>query len=139
MAMELFAKTYTQLYDISLIGLRFFTVYGSWGRPDMSYFKFMNNCRLGKTIKIFNEGDHLREDDAVDGAVTVPGRLARGELVDGEVHSDGPDLGPHEEAVGGQAEQEHPADRRGLWDLDEQVEYRVCGTPADHGLRQQHW
>ena len=58
---ELVARTYYNLYNIKSIGLRFFTVYGSWGRPDMSYFKFMDKYRLGKKIKIYNNGDHLRD------------------------------------------------------------------------------
>jgi len=58
---ELVARTYYNLYGIKSIGLRFFTVYGSWGRPDMSYFKFMNKHRMGEKIKIYNNGDHLRD------------------------------------------------------------------------------
>ena len=58
---ELLAKTYYNLYGIKSVGLRFFTVYGSWGRPDMSYFKFMNNLKSGGKIQIYNNGDHLRD------------------------------------------------------------------------------
>jgi len=58
---ELLAKTYYNLYGIKSVGLRFFTVYGSWGRPDMSYFKFMNKLKRGDKIQIYNKGDHLRD------------------------------------------------------------------------------
>jgi UDP-glucuronate 4-epimerase len=58
---ELLAKTYYNLYGIKSVGLRFFTVYGSWGRPDMSYFKFMNKLKNGDKIQIYNNGDHLRD------------------------------------------------------------------------------
>ena len=58
---ELLAKTYYNLYGIKSVGLRFFTVYGSWGRPDMSYFKFMNKLKSGDKIQIYNNGDHLRD------------------------------------------------------------------------------
>jgi len=58
---ELIAKVYYNLYKIRSIGLRFFTVYGSWGRPDMSYFKFMNQLHKGNKIQIYNRGDHLRD------------------------------------------------------------------------------
>jgi len=58
---ELLAKTYYNLYGIKSVGLRLFTVYGSWGRPDMSYFKFMNKLKNGDKIQIYNNGDHLRD------------------------------------------------------------------------------
>jgi len=58
---ELLARTYNNLYGIKSIGLRFFTVYGSWGRPDMSYFKFINKHKAGEQIKIYNNGDHYRD------------------------------------------------------------------------------
>jgi len=61
MAMELYAKTYTQLYDISCIGLRFFTVYGPRGRPDMAPFKFMNAIINGEKFKKYGEGNSSRD------------------------------------------------------------------------------
>lgn len=68
---ELMAYTYSHLYGISATGLRFFTVYGPYGRPDMAYFKFADLIRKGKSIKIYNNGDMLRDftyvDDIVDG------------------------------------------------------------------------
>ena len=70
---ELLAKVYYNLYNVSSIGLRFFTVYGSWGRPDMSYYKFLNLYRQNKEIEIYNEGDHERDfthiSDVVSGII----------------------------------------------------------------------
>lgn len=70
---ELLAKVYYNLYNVSSIGLRFFTVYGSWGRPDMSYYKFINLYRQNKEIEIYNEGDHERDfthiSDVVSGII----------------------------------------------------------------------
>ena len=67
---ELMAYTYSHLYDIPSTGVRFFTVYGSYGRPDMAYFKFARNIMEGKPIEIYNNGDMWRDftyiDDAVD-------------------------------------------------------------------------
>lgn len=72
---ELFAHAYSKLYDIPSTGLRFFTVYGPAGRPDMAYFSFTNRLREGKVIQIFNYGNCLRDftyvDDIVEGVVRV--------------------------------------------------------------------
>ena len=72
---ELFAHCYSKLYDIPSTGLRFFTVYGPAGRPDMAYFGFTNKLRKGETIKIFNYGNCRRDftyvDDIVEGIVRV--------------------------------------------------------------------
>jgi UDP-glucuronate 4-epimerase len=68
---ELMAHTYSHLYNIPTTGLRFFTVYGPWGRPDMAYFSFTNNIMSGKPIKVFNHGNMERDftyiDDIVEG------------------------------------------------------------------------
>lgn len=68
---ELMAHTYSHLYNIPTTGLRFFTVYGPWGRPDMAYFSFTNNILEGKPIKVFNHGKMERDftyiDDIVEG------------------------------------------------------------------------
>lgn len=73
MAMELFAKTYTQLYDISCIGLRFFTVYGPRGRPDMAPYKFMKAILKGDRFKKYGDGSSSRDytyiDDIVSGII----------------------------------------------------------------------
>ena len=58
---ELMAHAYSNLYGISCIGLRFFTVYGPWGRPDMALFKFTKNIIEGKKIDVYNNGNHSRD------------------------------------------------------------------------------
>jgi len=72
---ELMAHCYSKLYDIPSTGLRFFTVYGPAGRPDMAYFGFTNKLRQGKTIQIFNYGNCRRDftyvDDIVEGVYRV--------------------------------------------------------------------
>ena len=74
-ANELMASAYSKLYSIPATGLRFFTVYGPMGRPDMAYFKFANTLRAGGTIKIYNMGDCQRDftyvEDIVEGIVRV--------------------------------------------------------------------
>lgn len=70
---ELMAHCYSKLYGMQCIGLRFFTVYGPWGRPDMSPMLFANALREGKAIKVFNNGDMIRDftyiDDIVEGTM----------------------------------------------------------------------
>lgn len=72
---ELFAHAYSKLYNIPSTGLRFFTVYGPAGRPDMAYFKFTNKIVKGEKIQIYNNGDMKRDftyvDDIVKGIVSV--------------------------------------------------------------------
>ena len=72
---ELMAHAYSKLYNIPSTGLRFFTVYGPCGRPDMAYFGFTNQLREGKTIRIFNYGNCKRDftyvDDIVEGVVRI--------------------------------------------------------------------
>lgn len=72
---ELLAHAYSKLYDIPTTGLRFFTVYGPAGRPDMAYFSFTNKLIKGETIKIFNYGNCKRDftyvDDIVEGIIRV--------------------------------------------------------------------
>ena len=74
---ELLAHSYSKLYDIPSTGLRFFTVYGPAGRPDMAYFGFTNKLINGETIKIFNYGNCKRDftyvDDIVEGIIRVMG------------------------------------------------------------------
>ncbi len=71
---ELMAYAYNHLYNIAMTGLRFFTVYGPWGRPDMAYFKFTKSIINGDSIDVFNNGEHARDftyiDDIVDGVVS---------------------------------------------------------------------
>jgi UDP-glucuronate 4-epimerase len=72
-ANELMAHTYSHLFRLPVTGLRFFTVYGPWGRPDMSLFLFTHNILAGKPIDVFNYGEHRRDftyiDDIVEGIV----------------------------------------------------------------------
>ncbi|CAM4014158.1 NAD-dependent epimerase [Alkalicoccus chagannorensis] len=72
---ELMAHTYSHLYNIPTTGLRFFTVYGPMGRPDMAYYSFTNKIVNGEPIQIFNNGDMMRDftyiDDIVDGIVRL--------------------------------------------------------------------
>ena len=70
---ELMAHAYSNLYGIPVTGLRFFTVYGPWGRPDMAYFKFAKAIAEGRSIDIYNNGDMMRDftyiDDIVEGVI----------------------------------------------------------------------
>ena len=70
---ELMAHTYSHLFNLPTTGLRFFTVYGPWGRPDMALFMFTKNILSGTPIDVFNYGDHKRDftyiDDIVEGVV----------------------------------------------------------------------
>jgi len=79
-ANELMAHTYSHLYGIPTTGLRFFTVYGPWGRPDMALFLFTRNILEGKPIDVFNYGNHRRDftfiDDIVEGVMRVLDRVA---------------------------------------------------------------
>lgn len=76
---ELMAYTYSHLYNIPTTGLRFFTVYGPWGRPDMSPILFANAITQGKQINVFNNGEMERDftyiDDIVEGLVRVVGKV----------------------------------------------------------------
>ena len=72
---ELMAHTYSHLYNLPTTGLRFFTVYGPWGRPDMALFKFTKAILAGEKISVFNYGKHRRDftyiDDIVEGVIRV--------------------------------------------------------------------
>ena len=74
-ANELMAHTYSHLYSLPTTGLRFFTVYGPWGRPDMALFLFTKAILAGEPINVFNNGDMIRDftyvDDIVEGVVRV--------------------------------------------------------------------
>ena len=74
-ANELMAHTYSSLYGLPTTGLRFFTVYGPWGRPDMALFKFTKNIIEGKQIDVFNNGDMMRDFTYVDDIVEAISRL----------------------------------------------------------------
>ena len=91
-ANELMAHTYASLYDLPVTGLRFFTVYGPWGRPDMALFLFARNILAGQPIDVFNYGKHRRDftyvDDIASGVVAALDRVA---APDSRWDSDNPD------------------------------------------------
>ncbi len=93
-ANELMAHTYSHLYNLPTTGLRFFTVYGPWGRPDMALFKFTKAILAGEPIQVFNYGKHRRDftyiDDIVEGIIRILDRPAPGSL---GWNSDQPDPG----------------------------------------------
>ena len=80
---ELLAHSYAHLYGLPCTGLRFFTVYGPWGRPDMAYFKFTKAILADEKIPVFNHGDMRRDftyiDDIVDGVIKVALQPATGD------------------------------------------------------------
>lgn len=79
-ANELMAHTYSHLYGLPTTGLRFFTVYGPWGRPDMALFRFTKSILEGKPIDVYNYGNHRRDftyiDDIVEGIIRVHENIA---------------------------------------------------------------
>jgi len=78
------AHSYSHLYNIPVTGLRFFTVYGPWGRPDMAYFKFTKAIAEGHPIDVYNNGEMMRDftyiDDIVEGIVRVLDIIPEGDL-----------------------------------------------------------
>ncbi len=80
---ELMAHAYSSLFGLATTGLRFFTVYGPWGRPDMALFRFTRAILAGEPIEIYNRGGHQRDftyvDDIVEGVVRVTDRVAGGD------------------------------------------------------------
>jgi UDP-glucuronate 4-epimerase len=93
-ANELMAHTYAELYALPVTGLRFFTVYGPWGRPDMALFLFTRNILAGRPIDVFNYGHHRRDftyvDDIAEGVVRCCDRIA---TPDPAWNGDAPDPG----------------------------------------------
>jgi len=91
---ELMAHTYSHLFGLPATGLRFFTVYGPWGRPDMSLFLFTKKILAGEPIDVFNNGNHARDftyiDDIVEGVVRTLDRIAE---PDPDWNSNDPDPG----------------------------------------------
>jgi UDP-glucuronate 4-epimerase len=79
---ELIAHSYSSLFNLPTTGLRFFTVYGPWGRPDMALFKFVSNIISGKKIDLYNKGNHTRDftyiDDVVDSIFSVINNIPKG-------------------------------------------------------------
>jgi UDP-glucuronate 4-epimerase len=89
---ELMAHTYSHLYKLPATGLRFFTVYGPWGRPDMSPFLFVSAILQGKPIDVFNEGRMRRDftyiDDIVEGVVRILDKIPKPDLLLGQTIPD---------------------------------------------------
>ena len=83
-ANELMAHTYSHLYDLPTTGLRFFTVYGPWGRPDMALFLFTKAIIAGKPIKVFNNGNMIRDftyiDDIIESLIRIINKPATADL-----------------------------------------------------------
>ncbi|MDB9776517.1 GDP-mannose 4,6-dehydratase [Alphaproteobacteria bacterium] len=79
---ELMAHAWSHLYNLPTTGLRFFTVYGPWGRPDMALYKFTENIKNGKPINLHNNGDHIRDftyvDDIVNGIILAMKKIPKG-------------------------------------------------------------
>ncbi len=99
-ANELMAHTYSHLYAMPVTGLRFFTVYGPWGRPDMALFKFTRNILAGDPIEVFNYGKCQRDftyvDDIVEGVIRVLDRVATpNEQWDGDAPDPGTSKAPY--------------------------------------------
>ena len=99
-ANELMAHTYSHLYQLPTTGLRFFTVYGPWGRPDMSAFMFTKNIIEGKPINVFNYGNHRRDftyiDDIIEGVIRVVDKPAQAnEAWSGETPDPGTSMAPY--------------------------------------------
>lgn len=93
-ANELMAHSYSHLFKLPTTGLRFFTVYGPWGRPDMALFSFTKAILAGKPIQVFNYGKHLRDftyiDDIVEGVIRI---LDRPAFSNSQWSGDSPDPG----------------------------------------------
>lgn len=91
-ANELMAHAYSHLFRLPTTALRFFTVYGPWGRPDMSLFLFAKNILEGKPIQVFNQGRHTRDftyiDDIVEGVLRASDQIAAPNLAWDSAHPD---------------------------------------------------
>lgn len=96
-ANEMMAHSYSALYGIPCTGLRFFTVYGPWGRPDMAYFKFAKAIVEGKPIKVFNNGDMGRDFTYIDDIVESIHRLM--DIAPKAVQSSNKNCDPQESSV----------------------------------------
>lgn len=81
---ELIAFSYSNIYRLPTTGLRFFTVFGPWGRPDMALFLFTKNIILGKPINLYNYGKHVRDftyiDDIINGIVKIINKIPKSRI-----------------------------------------------------------
>ena len=82
LSMELISNVYNYLYKLNFIGVRFFSVYGPWGRPDMFYYKFLKSLSSNKSIHIYNFGNHYRSftyiDDVITNLLKIIGKFKNG-------------------------------------------------------------
>ena len=74
---EVIAESYSKLYKIKCTGLRFFTVYGPWGRPDMALFSFVKNIFKNKSINVYNKGNHFRDFTYIDDAIRMTIKVSK--------------------------------------------------------------
>ena len=86
---ELMASAYSYLYKMNIVGLRFFTVYGPWGRPDMALFKFIEAIKSGKKIEVFNSGKMTRDFTYIDDIVEAIYRLIKSKNTSHEIYNIG--------------------------------------------------
>lgn len=151
---ELMAYVYSHLFEIPVTGLRFFTVYGPWGRPDMAYFSFTRAILEGKPIRVFNNGDLFRDftyiDDIIEGVARVIEKLPQGEVPRSKVYNIGHSepvnllyfIETLEKAIGRKALKEfvpmQPGDVYKTYAdvsaLEKEFGYRPA-TPVEEGLR----
>ena len=125
---ELMAHAYAKLYDIPSTGLRFFTVYGPAGRPDMAYFGFTNKLREGKTIQIFNYGNCKRDFTYIDDIVTGVEKVMR-KAPDRATGEDGLPVPPYALYNIGN---NHPENLLDFVDILQQELIRAGVLPADY-------
>lgn len=125
---ELMAHAYAKLYNIPSTGLRFFTVYGPAGRPDMAYFGFTNKLREGKTIQIFNYGNCKRDFTYIDDIVTGVEMVMR-KAPDRSTGEDGLPVPPYALYNIGNS---HPENLLDFVDILQQELIRVGVLPADY-------
>ena len=78
---ELIAKSYSKKSKTFFVGLRFFTIYGEWGRPDMLILKYLSNIRNNKTFELFNYGNHFRDFTYINDAIEIILRLSKIKLI----------------------------------------------------------
>ena len=97
---ELMAHSYSSLYNIPTSGIRFFTAYGPWGRPDQALFKFTKNILEKKKIPLFNKGEHYRDftyiDDLVDGIIKISNKIPKKKSFDFKKTNPGTSYCPYE-------------------------------------------
>jgi UDP-glucuronate 4-epimerase len=147
---ELMAHAYAHLYGFKVTGLRFFTVYGPWGRPDMAYFKFTKAICEGKTIDVYNHGKMQRDftyiDDVVEGVVRLTEKTPKHDYKIYNIGNHSPEtlenfIAAIEDAMGKKAEKNYlpmqagdvPATYADVQDLMQDVGFKP-NTPLQEGI-----